>query len=317
MSYKGSENKVLFEPFLLVTKNNGEVIQLHPNKNNTVQPVALMRLGLFVPTLKSTARRKSGAMASMDATKELKNLSLVKAEGYERITITGARLDMDNDFKTWAGIIQSFSRYPLKNDSTVTLSFIEFVKMCGIPSAHSSAALRRRLDASLKRIVTNTLSFEGNGKAYHTHLVQSAYYDREKDLVCIQADPKLFELYNFDHKVLLQLRAISRLKRKESAQALYTYLESLPTNPAPISLARLRMRLNLGSQTTTQNYVARRAMEQLKEIGYLHYSEVRRGRSVFFIIHSRMPKLGRMPKLDSISKLADGIYTVEGFDFED
>lgn len=309
MADKDSENKALLEPFLSVTKNSGEVIQLHPNKNNTVQPVALMRLGLFVPTLKSTARGISGAMASTDATKELKNLSLVKAEGYEKITITGARLDMDNDFKTWAGIIQSFSRYPTQGD-TVTLPFIDFVKMCGIPSANSSAALRKRLDASLRRIVTNTLSFEGNGKAYHTHLVQSAYYDREKDIVRIQADPKLFELYNFDHKVLLQLRAISRLKRKESAQALYTFLESLPTNPAPISLARLRMRLNLGSKITTQNHVVRRAMEQLKEIGYLDYSEVKRGRSVFFIIHSRTPKL------DGISNL-EGIDTLDDIDFED
>ncbi len=163
MADKDNENKALLEPFLSVTKNSGEVIQLHPNKNNTVQPVALMRLGLFVPTLKSTARGKSGAMASTDATKELKNLTLVKAEGYEKITITGARLDMDNDFKTWAGIIQSFSRYPTKGD-TVTLPFIDFVKMCGIPSANSSAALRKRLDASLRRIATNTLSLKATAR---------------------------------------------------------------------------------------------------------------------------------------------------------
>lgn len=299
-----NENKGLIDPFLSVTKHNGEVIQLHPNKNNTVQPVALMRLGLFVPTLKSTARGKSGTMASTDATKELKNLTLVKAEGYEKITITGARLDMDNDFKTWAGIIQSFSRYPCKGD-TVTLPFVDFVKMCGIPSSSSSAALRKRLDASLRRIATNTLSFEGNGKAYHTHLVQSAYYDREKDIVRIQADPKLFELYNFDHKVLLQLRAISRLKRKESAQALYTYLESLPANPAPVSLARLRMRLNLASKTTTQNHVVRRAMEQLQEIGYLDYTEVKRGRAVYFIIHNRMPKLDGIQSIEDIAEFTD------------
>lgn len=291
------DNMSLLDPFLTVTKNSGEVIHLQPNNNNTVQPVALMRLGLFVPTLKSTARGKSGTMASNDATKELKNLSLVKAEGYEKITITGARLDMDNDFKAWAGIIHSFSKYQTLND-TVTLSFVEFVKMCGIPSSSSSAALRKRLDASLRRIATNTLSFEGNGKSYHTHLVQSAYYDREKDIVKIQADPKLFELYTFDHKVLLQLRAISRLKRKESAQALYTFLESLPLRPAPISLARLRMRLNLGSKVTTQNHVVRRAMEQLREIGYLDYSEVKRGRSVYFVIHNREPKLNGIGQLD-------------------
>ncbi|PPI88332.1 replication protein RepA (plasmid) [Candidatus Pantoea edessiphila] len=293
MKTKDYQNKTFLKSFSSVNKNTGETIQLYPNKDNTVQPAALMRLGLFVPTLKSTTRGKTGSIAFTDATKELKNLSLVKAEGYQKITITGARLDMDNDFKTWAGIIQSFSRYPIKGD-TVTLSFINFIKMCGIPSAHSSSILRKRLDSSLRRIATNTVSFEGNGKVYHTHLVQSAYYDRDKDIVNIQADPKLFELYSFDHKVLLHLRAISCLKRKESAQALYTFLESLPTNPIPISLIRLRMRLNLSSKITTQNYVIRRAMKQLKKIGYLDYSEVKRRHAVFFIIHDRIPKLKKI-----------------------
>ncbi|PPI87637.1 replication protein RepA (plasmid) [Candidatus Pantoea edessiphila] len=302
MKDKNNENKTLLRSFLSVNKNSGEIVQLCPNKNNTVQPAALMRLGLFVPTLKSTARGKTGSIAFTDATNELKNLSLVKAEGYQKITITGARLDMDNDFKTWAGIIQSFARYQIRED-TVTLSFINFVKMCGIPSANCSSVLRKRLDASLRRIATNTLSFEGNGKIYHTHLVQSAYYNREKDIVHIQADPKLFELYSFDHKVLLHLRAISRLKRKESAQALYTFLESLPINPIPISLVRLRMRLNLSSKITTQNYVVRRAMKQLKKIGYLDYSEVKRGKSVFFIIHDRIPKLDKINHFDSMDSI--------------
>ncbi len=31
---------------------------LTPNNNNTVQPIALMRLGLFVPTLKGTRNSK-------------------------------------------------------------------------------------------------------------------------------------------------------------------------------------------------------------------------------------------------------------------
>ncbi len=32
-------------------------------------------------------------------------------------------------------------------------------------------------------------------------------------------------------------------------------------------------------------------MEQLREIGYLDYTEVKRGSSVYFIIHYRRPKL--------------------------
>lgn len=44
------------DAFSETDKRTGEVVTLTPNSNNTVQPVALMRLGLFVPTLKSTAR---------------------------------------------------------------------------------------------------------------------------------------------------------------------------------------------------------------------------------------------------------------------
>ncbi|CHD18021.1 RepFIB replication protein A [Salmonella enterica subsp. enterica serovar Typhi] len=84
---------------------------------------------------------------------------------------------------------------------------------------------------------------------------------------------------------------INELSRKESAQALYTFIESLPPDPAPISLARLRARLNLTSRTITQNATVRKAMEQLREIGYLDYTEVKRGSSVYFIIHYRRPKL--------------------------
>ncbi|MGL3998899.1 replication protein RepA, partial [Pantoea eucalypti] len=101
----------------------------------------------------------------------------------------------------------------------------------------------------------------------------------------------IFELYQFDRKVLLQLKAINELARKESAQALYTFIESLPPKPAPISMARLRARLNLTSRVITQNATVRKAMEQLKEIGYLDYTETRRGSSVYFWVHYRHPKL--------------------------
>ena len=41
-----------------VDKSSGEVVNLTPNGSNTVQPVALMRLGVFVPTLKSLKNSK-------------------------------------------------------------------------------------------------------------------------------------------------------------------------------------------------------------------------------------------------------------------
>lgn len=285
------KNRMIADAFSETDKRTGEVINLTPNTNNTVQPVALMRLGLFVPTLKSTARGRKNQMSTMDVTEELKQLSIVKSEGYENIKITGARLDMDNDFKTWVGIIHAFAKYKVLGDS-VTLPFVDFAKLCGIPSVRSSARLRSRLDASLTRIATNTIAFSSKeGEYYVTHLVQSAKYSTKNDTVTLQADPKIFELYQFDKKVLLQLRAINELSRKESAQALYTFIESLPPSPAPISMARLRARLNLTSRTITQNATVRKAMQQLKEIGYLDYTELKRGKVVYFVIHYRRPKL--------------------------
>ncbi|EIH2328185.1 RepB family plasmid replication initiator protein, partial [Escherichia coli] len=37
-----------------VAGNTGEIHSLKPNNNSTIQPIALLRLGVFVPTLKST-----------------------------------------------------------------------------------------------------------------------------------------------------------------------------------------------------------------------------------------------------------------------
>lgn len=275
-------------------KSSGEVVNLTPNAANTVQPVALMRLGVFVPTLKSLKNSKKNTLARTDATEELTRLSLARAEGFDKVEITGPRLDMDNDFKTWVGVIHSFARHKVIGDK-VELPFVEFAKLCGIPSSQSSRKLRERISPSLKRIAGTVISFsrttEKHTKEYITHLVQSAYYDTEKDVVQLQADPRLFELYQFDRKVLLQLKAINALKRRESAQALYTFIESLPRDPAPISLARLRARLNLKSPVFSQNQTVRRAMEQLREIGYLDYTEIQRGRSTLFCIHYRRPKL--------------------------
>lgn len=273
---------------------SGELVTLTPNNNNTVQPVALMRLGVFVPTLKSLKNSKKNTLSRTDVTEELTRLSLARAEGFDKVEITGPRLDMDNDFKTWVGIIHSFACHNVTGDK-VELPFVEFAKLCGIPSSQSSRRLRERISASLKRIAGTVISFsrtdEKHTREYITHLVQSAYYDTERDIVQLQADPRLFELYQFDRKVLLQLKAINALKRRESAQALYTFIESLPRDPAPISLARLRARLNLKSPVFSQNQTVRRAMEQLREIGYLDYTEIQRGRAKFFCIHYRRPRL--------------------------
>lgn len=285
-----SENNDLPLNLLEIDKTTGEVVKLDVNSASTVQPVALMRLGLFVPTLKSTRKSKANRKNVTDATEELVQLSIAKSEGYIDVRITGSRLDMDTDFKVWLGIVRSMSEYGVKKD-TLELSFVEFVKMCGFDSRRSNKKMRDRISNSLFKLATVTLKFQSETKGWTTHLVQSAYYDINEDIVEIKAEPKLFELYHMDRRVLLRLKAIDVLQRKESAQALYTYIESLPQNPAPISMKRLRDRLNLTSNLYTQNHTIRKAMEQLRDIGYLDYTEFKRGRTTYFSVHYRNPKL--------------------------
>lgn len=285
-----SENNKLPLNLQEVEKSTGEVVNLDVNSTSTVQPVALMRLGLFVPTLKSTGKSKANRKNVTDATDELVQLSIARSEGYTDVKITGSRLDMDTDFKVWLGIIRSMSEYGVKKD-TLELSFVEFVKMCGFDSRRSNKKMRDRISNSLFKLASVTLKFQNETKGWTTHLVQSAYYDINEDIIEIKAEPKLFELYHMDRRVLLRLKAIDALQRKESAQALYTYIESLPQNPAPISMKRMRDRLNLTSNVYTQNHTVRKAMEQLKDIGYLDYTEFKRGRSTYFSVHYRNPKL--------------------------
>lgn len=292
-------------------KTTGEIVKLDVNSASTVQPVALMRLGLFVPTLKSTSRRKTNRKNVTDATDELVQLSIARSEGYNDVKITGSRLDMDTDFKVWLGIIRSMSEYGVKND-TLELSFVDFIKMCGFDSRRSNKKMRDRISNSLFKLASVTLKFQSETKGWTTHLVQSAYYDVNEDVVEIKAEPKLFELYQMDRRVLLRLKAIDALQRKESAQALYTYIESLPLNPAPISMKRMRDRLNLTSNVYTQNHTVRKAMEQLRDIGYLDYTEFKRGRATYFSVHYRNPKLisstVKVPRKEEYEKAPEQNY---------
>lgn len=280
--------------------------ELVPNSNNTVQPIALMRLGLFVPTLKGTKFSKRNRANEIDASRELVQMEVARSEGYTDIKITGPRLDMDHDFKTWVGVVRSLAEYGESN-GRVELSITKFAKFCGYPSSQIRKTLRDRLTNSLLKIMRTTLSFQrtyeeknvdGSNKIslLMVHLINSVDYNEQKDTVVFYAEPKLAELYRFDHKVLLQLKVINKLPRKETAQALYTFIESLPPNPAPVSLARLRARLNLSSRNvSSQNQTIRNGLKSLKKLGYLDYSELKRGRSVYIQIHNRNPKLKASP----------------------
>ncbi|VCX78281.1 RepFIB replication protein A [Escherichia coli] len=89
-----SGHKKLFEE---VDKSSGEVVNL--NLMPVIQCSLWHAACVFVPTLKSLKNSKN-TLSRTDATEELTRLSLARVEGFDKVEITGPRLDMDNDFKT-------------------------------------------------------------------------------------------------------------------------------------------------------------------------------------------------------------------------
>ncbi|EGC0267554.1 RepB family plasmid replication initiator protein [Salmonella enterica] len=258
------------------------------NSNNTVQPVALMRLGVFIPVGPKSQER----MTNIDATFELQKLEIAQSEGYDNIRITGPVLSMDTDFKVWIGVILALSKYGLSTNK-ITLKFTEFAKMCGYDPKRIDKKLRITIDQSLWRLRNKGISFRkgASDKGYHTGLLKVGGWDTETDKVEIEADEKLWELFAVDYRVLLHLHAIRALPRKETAQALYTFIESLPKSPVPLSFERLRERLGLKTSIGEQNRTIKNALGQLQKINYLDYSITQKDGVNYVLIHKRTPKL--------------------------
>lgn len=76
-----SENNSLPLNLQEVDKTTGEVVKLDVNSTSTVQPVALMRLGLFVPTLKSTSRVRQTVKTSQMPLRSSYSCPSPKAKG--------------------------------------------------------------------------------------------------------------------------------------------------------------------------------------------------------------------------------------------
>nr|AVI43305.1 Replication protein RepA [Klebsiella pneumoniae] len=76
--------------------------------------------------------------------------------------------------------------------------------------------------------------------------------------------------------MLLQMFIIRQLANKGTAQALYTFIESLPERPIPLSFARIKRRLMLTSPNNQQNRVINKAIDELKAVGYLDGDVVKR-----------------------------------------
>lgn len=280
-----------------VNKRTGEELTLISTSESSVQVVPLMRLGVFVPTLKGTDKAKV-TRNTVDASKDFNTLSLYSAEGFEKVIISGPRLDMDTDFKVWIGIISVLtdSDHPVTKEGKIILPFSEFARRCGFPRGRMKQELRTRLKESIKKIMSTIVEFsKDSGKSTEkTHMVQlmgESTIDLPNDVVILTPSLSLKDLYASEYKVLLKLKALKSLARKESAQALYLYLEGLPTNPAPVNIKRFRERLNLTSRPALQNSTIKKALKQLEDIGYLEYQEMRNGRNITFNIIKRNPKL--------------------------
>ncbi|EAR5684120.1 RepB family plasmid replication initiator protein [Salmonella enterica] len=276
-------------PFSIKKKESGDTYELTPNSNKSVQPVALLRLSVFTPV---SPKEKGRRDFLIDASEELSSLEVARREGYTNVKIQGAKLGMSTDFRTWLGIIQAFSRYGYASEK-ITLPFTEFARLCGLRPTDINARARTRLSEALFNISSITLSFRNqDGKrSLVSHLVQRACLNVDTNMVEIVGDPGLWELYRYDHKVLLGLKVLSVLSRKETAQSLYIYFESMPAGTLYVSMKRLRERLSMASLIKDQNTTIRRALKDLKRIGYLDYAEIKKGREIMFIIYHRSPGL--------------------------
>lgn len=278
------------------TKDSGEVIHLIPTLRQTIQPKVLLRLGVFVPTLKSTGKggRKNH---SIDATESLSRLSIVEGEGYEQIQIYGPRLDMDTDFKVWVGIIYALSTLKADSENQLMVNFADFAKYCGFDTKRIDRQLKMRFDASLTRISRTNISFvkpipgTDDRITINMHLVENTYFDSSTGQIVIVPNSRLNTLYRVDGKTRLYLKALQKLSRKESAQALYLYLAELPPTFYRIGFDRLRERLQLTSHLGNQNATVRKALQQLNEIGFLEYTVEKEGKDYVLNILKRNTKL--------------------------
>ncbi len=277
-----------------VTGQTGKVTHFAPGNTGTVQPVALLRLGVFVPTPLATGKTRSiDKVVTMDVSNELQHMEVASSEGYKEISLSSPRLDMNTDFRVWLGIVRTIHDF---NDVSVSgrikLPFSTFLKNCGFDPARSNKHMKARIDASMVKLRMVTFQFRNEDSTLTTGLINWARYNIKTNEIEIEGDPRIKELYAIDYKVFLRLKALDSLQRKESAQALYTYLASLPKNPAPISMKRFRDRLRLTSHVSAQNEIIRRSLRELHEIGYLQYHEEKVGRNIKFHILKRSPSLG-------------------------
>lgn len=282
-------DKNFFHDSLLASAEDEQKV-LTVTSASSVQPAILLRLGVFVPNSRAL---KKGSEHIIDVSEPFSSLEFARKEGYNDIQIRGERLNITSDFSVWMGVIGAFSKYG-RNSNNITLPFKEFAQLCQYDSRQINHRLRDKIFESLAKLGTKVVQFkrrEGNGKMFFTQLLKTALLDRDKDIVTLEADERLWELYEIDYTILLRKKPYTYLKGKEVAQTLYTYIASLPDNPAPVSFSRIRERLLLTSPVPEQNRLIKNALLAMEKIGYIEYNIIKKGRESFLFINKRHKKL--------------------------
>lgn len=286
---KNTEESDVYTP---VIEEGAPLTTVRHDSLSTVHPNIILRTQVFTPIARNP-KTKASLGRTADVSDAMRELTFAKNEGYDRVVIYGAKLDIETDFRVWGGIALAFEKEGFKPDG-ITLSFKEFASLCGFPSRHLNAALRERLDRSLTRIMSQVISFgrDGGKATCKTHLLQRADYNQDGDWVRLVPDPSLWELYQIDYNILLSIELQESLRRKEVAQCLYMFIAALPKSPAPISFTRLRERVALAaSKPAEANRSITNALAELKKIGYLDYEIVTKGRERYVLIHERHKRL--------------------------
>lgn len=278
-----------FFPLIEEITGDGEAHQLTVTSTSSIQPAILLRLGVFVPGTRAIPK---GQVQGIDVSAAFSQLEFARKEGYDEVRIFGERLNISTDFSVWMGVIGAFSKYGMSSN-TIDIPFTEFASLCQYDSRQFNKRLRDTIFDALTRIGTKTVQFKSKktGNKFFTQLLKNGKYTRETDMVTLQADERLWELYQIDYNILLRKRPYHMLKGKEVAQTLYTFIASLPDNPAPLRFDRIIERLNLTSPIKEQNRLIKAALKQLQDIGYIEYSIVKDGRTLTLLIHKRNKKL--------------------------
>ncbi|EJG1355502.1 hypothetical protein IB299_22535 [Vibrio parahaemolyticus] len=258
-----SENKLLS-----VISDNLSISNSH-----SIQPNILIRTPLFVPIARNSNKDVS-TLTKHDVSSEFRGISLYQREGYEYASIKGEKLNVRTDFRVWCGVIFAFSKYGYNTDC-ITMKLSEFTKFCGFSTQMLNAAFRKRIQESLERIQSQTVSMSTRDgkKATATSLLKKFIYDTDRDEILLEGDPELWELYRIDRQILISMKTLSKIPRAETAQCLYLFLASLPNDPIPVTMSRIRERLSLNMSNKEANRSIKNAIKTLEKIGYLEGKE--------------------------------------------